>query len=77
MTTWLYFFNATSDDGSEGTMHLADFDDYHKALFANEPTHNLCGTDTKTMTEIDETASGFLVTCKTCRSIAGIDKRPR
>lgn len=73
MQSWYYFFNPTTPDASEGTMHLVSVDDYCRRV-DDQPILTLCRRDVSGMENIDETASGYLVTCKSCRSSAGIGR---
>lgn len=75
MDSWYYYLNPRKDHPNGGTVHLVSVDDYCRRIADNRPIVTLCNGGIGDMQSIDETASGRLATCKTCRSRAGIDKR--
>jgi hypothetical protein len=68
MNHWLYLASTPEPD-DQHKMHLAQFDDYYRNPAA---ARTLCGLNATALTEIDETTSGFLTTCRSCRRSANI-----
>lgn len=72
---WYYYFNPIEKHPNGGTTHLMAIDEYCQRISDGWPLTTLCGAGTSAMEQIDETASGYLTNCKTCRKRAGIDNR--
>ena len=57
---------------STGRVHLVPFD----RLYGERDPRSYCGLPAAALTEGDETASGYLSTCSTCRRAADLPHKP-